>query len=177
MGPLLAAYSHIPVAFFVTLRWTLRVVALAIVPKNRHPAAGMAWLLLIFALPAIGWILFLMFGHSKLPKNRQNLQARVDRLIESIDEGDRKARAVIPKKYDQIVNLTESLGHMPVTYADHYEILAEYDEVFKKIIEDVDNAKEIININFYIFGLDETTRPLLDALIQSLPPYAHLRRV
>lgn len=165
MDYFIAELGHIPTVLLLLVNWSLRLLALVIVPRNRQPTSGMAWLMLIFLSPVIGWVAFLMFGNSKLPKNRRNLQARVDHYLESIDDGDQRAREAVGSKYDSVLDLAESLVHMPVTYADRYEILDIYDDVFARLTQDIDNAKDVIYVSFYILGLDNSTKNLLQALV------------
>lgn len=165
MDYILAWMSPFPPLLLLVLDWSLRILALMIVPRNRQPTSGMAWLMLIFLSPTLGWIAFLMFGSAKLPKNRRNLQARVDRYLETIDDEDRTPWEVIPDKYSQVFHLAESLVHMPLTYADRFELIDNYDGVFEKLTQDITNAKEEIYVNYYIFGADKSTQGVLDALI------------
>lgn len=167
MDYLIAGLGHIPAVLLLLVNWSLRLLGLVIVPRNRQPTSGMAWLMLIFLSPIIGWLAFLMFGRSKLPKNRQNLQARVDHYLESIDDGNTAARDAISAKYDGVLDLAENLVHMPVTYADRYEVLDAYDEVFKRMTQDILDAKDVINVNFYILALDNSTEKLLKALVDA----------
>ena len=53
-------------------------VALGWVPSDRKPAAAMAWLLLMFVLPLIGILLFLLLGGRNLGKTRLLRQAESD---------------------------------------------------------------------------------------------------
>src|SRR4051794_20124523 len=59
----------------------LKVVALGVVPKNRRPSSGMAWLLLILVLPVFGWVVFLVLGRTKLGRRRNEQQAEVNALV------------------------------------------------------------------------------------------------
>ncbi|WP_278256415.1 PLDc N-terminal domain-containing protein [Nocardioides convexus] len=66
-----------------TLGWTvlgidiaLRFVALGIIPGNRKPSTGMAWLLLIMIEPIIGFSIFLLFGRTRLGNRRVKRQRR-----------------------------------------------------------------------------------------------------
>lgn len=164
MDALLSSISHIPAVVFMAIGWGLRLLALFVVPRNRAPMSGMAWLMLIFLLPVPGWIAFLLFGSSKLPKNRRNLQARVDHYLESIDQGESFAREAVNPKYSKTLDLAERLVHMPVTYCDRYEVIDCYDDVFTRLVEDIDAAKEVININYYLLALDNATRGVFKAL-------------
>lgn len=161
---ILAGISSLPTLVFVLFGWGLRVLALFVVPRNRPPMSGMAWLMLIFISPILGWCTFLVLGNSKLPKHRQNLQARVDRYLEAIDQGDRTARDAVNIKYTKTMDLAERLVHMPVAYCNRYEAISEYSEVFERLVQDIDTAKEVINMNFYIMALDDTTEPVFAAL-------------
>lgn len=164
MDILLASISHLPALLFILIGWILRLLALFVVPRNRQPMSGMAWLMLIFLFPAPGWIAFLLIGNAKLPKNRRNLQAKVDHYLEAIDQGESHAREAVNPKYGKTLDLAERLVHMPVTYCDRYEVIDCYNDVFARLVEDIDNAKEVINMNFYILSLDDTTEPVFAAL-------------
>lgn len=164
MDYLLANLSHLPAIIFIGVGWGLRLLALFIVPRNRAPTSGMAWLMLIFLAPAPGWVLFLMFGYTKLPRNRRNLQKRVDNYLEAIDDGKNDALEGMGAKYSQVLNLAESLVHMPLAYCDRYEIIDKYDDFFTTLTQDIDNAKEVITVNFYIMALDKSTNAVFDAL-------------
>ena len=55
----------------------IRVLALGIIPGNRRPTTAMAWLLGIFFVPAVGLILFLLFGNFRLSRRRVEQQQLV----------------------------------------------------------------------------------------------------
>ncbi|WP_425577432.1 PLDc N-terminal domain-containing protein [Nocardioides endophyticus] len=59
----------------------LKIVALGVVPKNRRPSSGMAWLLLILVLPIFGWVIFLALGRTKIGRRRNEQQAEVNELV------------------------------------------------------------------------------------------------
>ncbi len=52
----------------------LRIVALGIIPGNRRPAVGTAWLLLILIEPILGFTAFLFLGRTKLGAKREARQ-------------------------------------------------------------------------------------------------------
>ena len=66
----------------VTIGVALRIAALGIIPGNRKPSTGMAWLLLVMLSPTIGLIAFSVFGSARLGRRRDfRQQRRVARLI------------------------------------------------------------------------------------------------
>lgn len=56
----------------------LRVAALGIIPGNRKPSTGMAWLLLILLAPWLGLVAFLFFGSTQVGARRRERQAEVN---------------------------------------------------------------------------------------------------
>ena len=67
-----AQTTAIIAALLVAVDLVVRIVAIIIVPRNRRPTAGMAWLLAIFFIPYIGILFFLLIGNPKLPKARRD---------------------------------------------------------------------------------------------------------
>src|SRR4051794_15649035 len=69
-------------SIWTIIDWTIRIGALFIVPRNRKPTAGTAWLMVIFLFPLGGLLLFLIIGSPKLPKGRREAQEILDSIIE-----------------------------------------------------------------------------------------------
>ena len=59
----------------------IRVLALGIIPGNRRPTTAMAWLLVIFFVPAVGLVLFLLFGNFRLSRKRRAQQDAVNTRV------------------------------------------------------------------------------------------------
>ncbi|HMQ95674.1 MAG TPA: cardiolipin synthase [Candidatus Saccharibacteria bacterium] len=157
---------------WIVVEWLLRILALFVVPRNRKPTAGMAWLMFIFLLPEIGWVVFLILGSPKLPKNRRDAQSSLDIYIKEVKQAimhskNKKVSSVIiepPQKYASTVSLSDSLTHLPLFAGNAIEPLPEYDEIIARIIEDVRSAKHYIQLEYFILALDTATEPLIEAL-------------
>ena len=50
--------TAIVAAAIIVIDLVIRVIAVIVVPRNRRPTAGMAWLLAIFFIPILGILLF-----------------------------------------------------------------------------------------------------------------------
>lgn len=148
----------------IGLDWLLRLLALFVVPRNRPPTAGMAWLMLIFFAPIPGWVIFLLIGNPKLPKHRRNLQSRVDKFLEMIGENNDDLAKAAGAKYYQLFKLAHNLTNLPLTYCDRYEIIYNYDDYFDRLVKDIDSAKQVVHVNSYILALDKATDQVIAAL-------------
>jgi len=68
-------------AVLITGEIVLRIAALGIIPRNRKPTAGMAWLLVILFDPWIGFFFFLFFGSARVGSKRRAKQTEINALI------------------------------------------------------------------------------------------------
>lgn len=163
---------HVLFVIWFAFEWLLRILALFVIPRNRRPNSAMSWLLFIFLIPEIGWIAFLIFGFSKLPKGRRNAQDTLDGYIQQMTQyvaGQRKQdahmiEALAPEKYQNSAALSEGLTHLPLFAGNNIQPIAHYDEVIKRMIADIASAKRYVQVEFYILALDATTEPFFTAL-------------
>lgn len=143
----------------------LNILALLIVPRNRKPTAGMAWLLVIFLLPYVGWILFLIIGTNKLPKSRRDTQIAFNKTIDArVGHFSDSIIGSVPDKYQPIARLATSLGHLPPIHGTTTDFMTEYDDTIAAIVKDIRSANTSIYIEYFIFTLDDGTTDLFDAL-------------
>lgn len=146
----------------------IRIVALFVVPRNRRPTAGMAWLVTIFWLPVPGLLLFLLIGGNKLPKKRT---AKQDLAMKFISEHADREEAVLgvdldelPKGVANAVALGRHLGAQPMVRGNEASICIDYEESFAKMAEAIRQAESYVHVEFYILVHDETTADVFEAL-------------
>ncbi len=142
------------------VEWTIRLIALVVVPFRRKFTAA-AWLLLIFFLPIPGLILFWMIGQPRFP------QARIDRFKELRPCFDGIAKALQkmqPKRPGAVASFAERLGHFPATGGNRVDLIDDYDEVIRRLIEDIDGAQKCVFLLVYIFADDEVGQEVINAL-------------
>ena len=144
----------------------IRVLALGIIPGNRRPTTAMAWLLGIFFMPAIGLILFLLFGNFKLSRKRRAQQDAVNKRVRA---GTSQLAAVEsrysgPEWVGSAAELNKTLGSLPMVDGNSVELLPGYPDSIKAMAAAVREAKNFVNAEFYIMSTDHITDDLFDAL-------------
>lgn len=163
---------HTLIGVWFIVEWILRIIALFVVPRNRQPTSGMSWLLFIFLLPEIGWLAFLMLGSPKLPKNRRDAQETLDQyIIQAMQQitrrwknSDQLVAIPAPDKYTNSIQLGVALTHLPLFDGNAITPIIDYDEVIKRVADDIRQAQQYVQIEYYILALDEATEPLFAAL-------------
>ena len=150
--------------------WTvdivLRLVSLAVVPRNRRPGSAIAWLLAIMVLPLIGFPLYLMLGKAQLPRERREKQRVVNRLmrVRAQNIPDSALDPDVPSWMQSAVKLNRELGAFPLTGNNSADLEIDYDASIAAMAADVRSARETVHVLFYIMGLDETTEDFFAAL-------------
>ncbi|KRE20939.1 cardiolipin synthase [Agromyces sp. Soil535] len=153
-------------AAIIVIDIIIRVIAVIVVPRNRRPTAGMAWLLAIFFIPILGILLFLLIGNPKLPKRRQAKQAEVDEYIRESTHGIERVSdsSTWPAWFDGIVELNRNLGAIPLIGSNGASLIGDYQGSLDAMTETIRGAERYVHAEFYIFAYDRTTAPLFDAL-------------
>lgn len=171
-----------PLHFFETAgsiwlitEWAIRIWALFVVPRNRKPSSGTAWLMLIFFFPIFGILLFAVLGSPKLPKARRDAQKNLDKVVNKTLTRLKRKRAnkalldaPVPLEYEPIARLTESLGHLPVFGGNAIEVLPEYNEVIEQIARDIDTAQYFVHLEYFIIAEDEITEQIFAAMARAV---------
>ncbi len=153
--------------FYVT-EWIIRLVMLVVVPRRRSPNTALAWLTVIFFLPWVGLVLFLLVGTNRLPRRRveryRQLLANFHRHLGQLSQHVPAINPAVPAEASSAVRLAERLGQMPILGGNRVELLTETEEVIDQLVDDINRASDHIHMLFYIFHDDETSVRVAEAL-------------
>lgn len=165
--------------FVYLTEWVIRLVMLVTVPRRRSPNAALAWLTVIFFLPWVGLVLYLLVGSNRLPRRRveryRQLLADFHRHLGRLPHGSQAINPPVPADALAAVRLAERLGQIPILGGNSVELLTETEEVIGRLIEDINQASHHIHMLFYIFHDDETARRVADALAAAARRGVHCR--
>jgi len=158
--------TAIAASIYLAIDITIRVLAILFIPENRRPTAAMGWLLAIFFFPVLGALLFVVLGTTKLPKHRRQKQEEVNVYIKMTTEGvdlvsDEKTW---PPGFASAVRLNRELGALPLVGGNHSELYPDYEESLAAMAEAIDQAREFVNVEFYILSYDSATEGFFTAM-------------
>lgn len=146
------------------------IVALAVAPRQKRPAAAMAWIMVITFLPGVGLLLFLILGSSKLPRRRRDIQQGVDALfVESSEKvSEPSPPSGLPAWLLPVARLNRRLGAMPLLEGNAATLLTTFEDQLAGLIRAVTEARHYVHVEFYILSLDDTTAPFFVALDEAV---------
>ncbi|MBU2696921.1 cardiolipin synthase [Pimelobacter sp. 30-1] len=151
------------------LDMVLRFVALGIIPGNRKPSTGMAWLLLIMIEPIIGFSIFLLLGRTRLGNRRITRQrtalAAIREQSERLPLSFDSSRLSAPMA--RVADLNRHLGALPLTGGNEVQLWPDYAGTMAEMAAEIDRARSHVHIEFYITAWDEVTDPVFQAMIRA----------
>jgi cardiolipin synthase len=152
--------------------WVICLVMLVVVTRRRQPSSAMAWLLVIFFLPWVGLVLYLLIGEQHLPRRRTKRHARFLRELKALGWRSEDRPSVVHPELGPdamaAVTLAEQLGSMPILGGNDVELMTRTEDVIDRLIADVDAAAHHVHLLFYIYADDETGRRVAEALAQAV---------
>lgn len=158
-------------AIVTVVGYLIPVVALFIVPANRRPTAATAWLLLMFVLPYLGLLVFLLIGSPKLPRWRRAQQHTMNERIEAAAAQIRELPGMaplldplIPPRFAPHVKLAANLGGLPAIDGNHVELLGDYRGILRRIAQTIDEAQRFVHVEYYALSCDGETEEVFAAL-------------
>lgn len=142
--------------------------------ERKNASSAWAWLLILYFLPLIGFLLYLLLGRQLRKKHLFRWEGRknigIDKLIsyqvEALKEGKLDYRIHHVKDYDQLIYMNLTGSNAVLTQDNDVQIFTDGTDKFEALMNDIENAKEHIHIQYYIFKLDCLGSRLLNALIE-----------
>ncbi len=164
-----SSWAALILALLSVVSILIKILALGVVPRNRKPSTGLAWLMLVMLSTWLGLIAFAFFGRTNVGTKRRKQQEQANRLIaERIgDFPDLPAGLEGPPYLATSVHLNRALGSLPMTGGNTIEYLPNYNETMEIMAEAVRAAERYVLVEFYISAWDDVTDPVLTAMAEA----------
>ena len=142
--------------------------------ERKNASSAWAWLLILYFLPLIGFLLYLLLGRQLRKKHLFRWEGRknigIDKLIsyqiEAVKNGKLDYRINHVEEYNQLIYMNLTSSNAVLTQDNDVQIFTDGTDKFEALIKDIENAKEHIHIQYYIFKLDNLGKRILNALIE-----------
>lgn len=140
--------------------------------ERRDASSSWAWLLVLFFIPVLGFLLYLLFGqnlsryHMFQWEDRKKLG--IEKLLATQLEEIRKNTFVFQsetaKQHKQLINMQVINNDAVLTEDNVLDIFTDGQEKFNRLIEDIEQAQHHIHLQYYILKNDELGKRLMKAL-------------
>ncbi|MCI8514988.1 MAG: cardiolipin synthase [Lachnospiraceae bacterium] len=158
------------------------ILVVYIVQSKGNPAYKLSWTILIFGVPILGGLLYLIFGreiiqHHYYQRTMKMRNLTLERLKDS-QSSSRERQLEAQKKYEGISNEL----HYIWNYAGHpaYEntksrYFPEGEAYFESLFEDLKNARKFIFLEYFIVNKGYIWSTLYDILLQKVEEGVEVR--
>ena len=180
--------TDLPISFWALFDIAVLVywvgVSVLIISQDREPTATLAWLLVLFAVPFLGLVVYFLFGRDwpsnvqRAPATRR-LQEILRRFMPSVyaPHADRSRRFVAAlhgeqARIAQVAGRKLGVPVLPVRTCDLYGSGQEY---FDVLLADLASARRFVHMNYFIWGKDELTARITRVLLDRLAAGVEVR--
>lgn len=139
-----------------------------ILSENRNPVKSLAWITVLLVVPGIGLILYFFFGRSIRQKriiSRRN-QRKLRRREAWGAHRPHPAATLSPASVQQIKLGTALTGAL-FYEGNEVEMFTAGEQKMERLLDDIENAREYILIEYYIIEDDTVGRRFRDALVRA----------
>jgi len=142
------------VNFFISL--------LIIFVERKNPAATVAWIMILFLIPIVGILLYLMLSQNiarkkifRLTKDEESIvTSSLEKQNAEIQNGSFVFTTHEAKIWRDLIRLNQIYGIAYYTQDNQVQILSDGSQMFQQLLEDIKGAKKSINVMFFIIKND-----------------------
>ncbi len=139
---------------------------------KKTPVATLAWVMVLFLLPVIGIVLYIIFSQHiarlKIYKMSDNeMQIGMEKLrlqAERLEDNPWIHYNTVVGKWKELAAFNLSYADSLITHNEELELITDGTEWFDRVLEDIENAKESINVIFFVVKDDFVGKKFLKAL-------------
>jgi cardiolipin synthase len=134
----------------ITISVSLRVI------KVRLPVAtSLAWMILVFFLPAAGAAAYLVLGEKRLGKKfaarTQAIKGRYDSWLKKLPQENRSDPQRLSPQARSLIRLAATTVNIPALSGNRLQLLDAAEPILHSIIKDIDRAGRFCHLEFYIW--------------------------
>lgn len=144
--------------FYINIIFALIVIFF----ERKRPMYTLLWITLLLLTSYLGFLAYLFFG-LKFYKKRKVTKFYSRTFFKELYQTDGYKLKLVEKR-NQMINYINNTVGSKVTYYNNVFFYKEGNSFFKDMLEDIKNAKESINMEFFIFSDDEFGKIIYDEL-------------
>lgn len=160
--------------FIVSLVYIINMLLAIVIIfiERKEPSATWAWLLILFFIPLLGFIIYLFLGQNLTRerlfdwegKRKIGIEELITEQSDQMKDPNHTFDSDLVDEYRKIIYMHLMNNDAVLLKDNHVEIFLDGKEKFDSLIHDIENAKDYIHIQYYIFRYDGLGKRVVDAL-------------
>ncbi|MGD9636947.1 MAG: cardiolipin synthase [Pirellulales bacterium] len=152
------------------------VIAIRVILQRRPTGETLAWIMVVFSMPVVGPLLYLMFGELRLGRRRAGRFTELTKPLMTWLHDIRQRSLVdwnsLEADYKPLAEMCERTIGVPALAGNRIDLLDDWQHVFARLLADIEAAQNTIHLEFYIWSDGGEADRVVDALL-----HAHRRGV
>lgn len=183
MYSVFSIFSNIP--YFLTILFIVNMfIAFTIIfLERKNPSATLAWIMILFLLPVVGIIFYFLFSQNisrkkifKLTRFEEEIiNTSLKEQIGEMNNGEYSFTTEAAKHWKDLIRLNQVYGQAFFTEDNRVTIITDGQYMLDKLLEDIANAKNTINIQYFIIKNDVIGRKFINALTDKVKDGVEVR--
>lgn len=140
--------------------------------QRRDPTSVWAWLLLLYFIPIVGFLLYLVIGHDyhktkmfRIKEVEDELNAVIKKQEDSIYSKELKGIDPRVGDYEDLILYNLETSGAIYNESNEVRIFTDGNDKFHNLLEDMKAAKEYIHMQYYIISKGKLLDDIIDVLV------------
>ena len=151
--------------------FTILTAVVVVILDKRDPTKAMLWVVVLVMLPIAGLLLYFFFGQNlrrrhifKRKKRVDNSYLNVETFSHCISYVDSESSLANVATYRHVAQLLVNNSLAPVISGNAVKLFHEGVSAFEQLIADLEGARELIHMEYFIFRADRLGRHIAEIL-------------
>ena len=134
--------------------------------ERRSAGSSWAWLLVLFFIPLLGFLLYLLFGQNLSRyhmfqwegRKRLGIEKILSEQVEQIQNDTFAYSNRTARDYRQLMYMHLINNDAVLTENNEVDVMTDGKEKFEKLLDDIEHAKNHIHLQYYILKRDQVRK-------------------
>ena len=150
------------ILYFGAIIGTIAIIIL----DNRNPVKTLAWILVLMFLPVIGLVFYFFFGRSQRRERLIGKKLYSRLMKKSMLAYREQSSCQLPPAYERLISLFQDNNQAYPFEGNRVLVFTEGATMLQALLRRLQQAKQHIHLEFYIFEDDAVGRMVRDVLIE-----------
>ena len=135
------------------------------------PVKRLAWIMVLAIVPIAGFVLYFLFGEAKLNRISNNKHKEIAKRINKLDAAlmghNDNLKGNVDSAYQAPFRFAQTINGFGLSLGNKAELMPDAEIARERLIQDIDAAKETIEVMYYIWLGDKTGTKTAEALTRA----------
>ena len=146
-------------------------IGIRVIMQRRPTGETLAWIMVVFTIPVLGPLLYIMFGELRLGRRRAGRFTELTKPLMDWLHDIRQRSLVdwnsLEADYKPLAEMCERTIGVPALAGNRIDLLDDWQHIFGKLLADIEAATSTIHVEFYIWSDGGEADRVAEALVQA----------